>query len=173
MGGRGLQTIVAVLLAGLWGACLGLAHMHGDAWFLDRVEATMTDLRTLIRGVRKPPPDVLIVAIDDETVRQEGKYPLRRGTLARIVDPVAQFSPKAVALDMLLLDAGDEADDMALTNALARNSSVIAGAAVFDEARQTVGADGGGALARVPVADSFCLAARIVLRKARRSASSM
>ena len=62
-----------------------------------------------------------------------------------------------MALDILLLDTGDEAEDMALTDALARNSSVIAGAAVFDEARQTVGADGGGALARVPVADSFVL----------------
>ena len=100
---------------------------------------------------------MLIVAIDDEMVRQEGKYPLSRGTLARIIDEVAQFSPKAVALDILLLDAGDEAEDMALTEALARNRSVIAGAAVFDEATQTVGADGGGALARVPIADSFVL----------------
>ena len=88
---------------------------------------------------------------------RKGKYPLSRGTLARIIDTVAQFSPKAVALDVLLLDAGDEADDMALTDALARNRSVIAGAAVFDEATQTVGADGDGALARVPIADSFVL----------------
>ena len=102
----------AVLLAGLWGAWPRLSASRGEPWFLDRVEATMADLRTLVRGVRKPPPVVLIVAIDDETVRQEGKYPLSRGTLARIIDAVAQFSPKAVALDILLLDAGDEADDM-------------------------------------------------------------
>ena len=157
MGHRGLQTLAAVLLAGLWGVGLGLVHLDGQPWFLDRVEATMADWRTLVRGVRKPPPVVLIVAIDDETARQEGKYPLRRGTLARIIDEVARFSPKAVALDILLLDTGDEAEDRALTDALARTSSVIAGAAVFDEAKQTVGADGGGALSRVPVADSFVL----------------
>ena len=157
MGHRGLQTLAAVLLAGLWGVGLGLVHLDGQPWFLDRVEATMADWRTLVRGVRKPPPVVLIVAIDDETARQEGKYPLRRGTLAGIIDEVAQFSPKAVALDILLLDTGDEAEDRALTDALARTSSVIAGAAVFNEAKQTVGADGGGALSRVPVADSFVL----------------
>lgn len=157
MSGRRLQAIVAVVLAGLWGAALGVPHMRGDVWFLDRVEAAMTDMRTIMRGVRKPPSSVLIVAIDDEFVAQEGKYPVSRATLARIVDAVAEFSPKAVALDILLLDAGDEADDAALVDALARNRTVIAGAAVFDADRQTLGPDSDGALARVPVADRLVL----------------
>ena len=157
MSGRRLQAIVAVVLAGLCGVALAAPHMRGDVWFLDRVEAAMTDMRTIMRGVRKPPSPVLIVAIDDEFVAQEGKYPVGRATLARIVDAVAEFSPKAVALDILLLDAGDEADDAALADALARNRSVIAGAAVFDADRQTLGPDGDGALARVPVADRLAL----------------
>jgi adenylate cyclase len=157
MGSRRLQTIVAMILAGLWGAFLAVPHVRGDPGLLDRIEATMADLRTLVRGVHTPPPAVLIVAIDDEYVAQEGKYPVSRGTLARIVDAVAQHSPKAVALDVLLLDAGDEADDGALAGALARNRSVIAGAAIFDEARQTLGDPGEGALSRVPIADGFAL----------------
>lgn len=157
MGGRRLQAIVAVILAGLWGAALAVPHLGGEAWFLDRVEATMTDLRTLVRGVRKPPSSVLIVAVDDAFVREEGKYPVSRGTLARIIDGVARFSPKAVAVDVLLLDAGDEADDAALADALARNRSVIAGAAVFDADRQRLGPAGDGALDRVPIADRLAL----------------
>jgi adenylate cyclase len=155
MGSRRLQAVAAVVLAGLWGAALAVPHMNGEVRFLERIEATLADLRTLARGVRKPPPNILIVAVDDEFARQEGKYPVSRRTLATIIDAVAGLSPKAVALDVLLLDAGDEADDAALADALARSRSVIAGAAVFDEARQTV--DGGGALARVPVADAFVL----------------
>jgi adenylate cyclase len=155
MGSRRLQAIVAVVLAGLWGAALAIPHMSGEVWFLERIEATMADLRTLVRGVRKPPPNVLIVAIDDEFARQEGKYPVSRRTLAGIIDAVAGLSPKAVALDVLLLDTGDEADDAALADALGRSRSVIAGAAVFDEAMQTLGADGDSTLARVPIADGF------------------
>lgn len=157
MNGRRLQATVAVLLAGLWGAGLGFVHVRGEPWLLERVEATMADLRTLVRGVRQPPPAVLIVAIDDETARQEGKYPVSRGTLARIVETVGQLSPKAVALDILLLDTGDEADDGALAEALARNRSVIAGAAMFDQARQTTDAGDRGALDRVPAADGLVL----------------
>ena len=44
-----------------------------------------------------------------------------------------------------------------MSEALARNRIVIAGAAVFGEATQTVDADDDGALARVPIADSFVL----------------
>jgi adenylate cyclase len=144
-------------LAGLWGAGLGFAHWRGDVWFLDRVEATMTDLRTLVRGVRTPPPSVTIIAIDDEMARLEGAYPLARATLARIVDAVGSFGPKAIAVDMLLLDAGPEAGDDALARSLAGGRSVIAGAAVFADARQWIGVDGDDALARVPIADRLLL----------------
>lgn len=156
MNGRRLQAMVAVVLAGLWGAALAIPHLRGEAW-LDRIEATLVDLRTFARGVRAPPPSVLIVAVDDAFVAQEGRYPVSRATLARIVDAVGALSPKAVALDVLLLDAGDEADDAALGGALGRNRSVIAGAAIFDQDRQSLGPDDGSPLARVPIADRLVL----------------
>jgi len=157
MGSRGLQTLVAILLAGLWGAFLGFIHLTGEPWFLDRIEATSVDLRTIVRGVRQPPAAVLIVAIDDETARLEGRYPVSRGTLARIVDGVALLEPKAIALDILLLDLGEEADDQALAASLARNRSIIAAAAVFDEMRQKAPASADPALDGVPVTDSLVL----------------
>ena len=154
---RALGTLLAIALAGLWGAGLSFAHWRGDAWFLDRAEATMTDLRTLVRGTRTPPQSVTIIAVDDELVRLEGAYPVARATLARIVDTVAGFGPKAVALDMLLLDAGSEADDSALAKSLGQTRSVIAAAAVFEDSTQQVPENGDGALARVPVADRLLL----------------
>jgi adenylate cyclase len=157
MSGRRLQAIVAVVLAGLWGAALAFPHINGQAWFLDRAEAALADMRILLRGVRKPPSSVVIVAVDDELVNREGKYPVSRRTLADIVDTVAPFSPKAVALDILLLDEGDEADDAALAGALARNRSVIAGAAVFSADSQRLGPAGDEALAGVPIADRLAL----------------
>jgi len=157
MSGRALQTLIALILAGLWGAWLGAVHWRGDTWFLERVEATMTDLRTLARGKRAAPDLVTIVAIDDEAVRLEGSYPLARVTLARIVDAVARFEPKVVAIDMLLVDAGPEDGDQALARALSGRPSVIAAAAVFSEVRQLVAAGGDESLARVPSAERFLL----------------
>ena len=156
MSRRSLPTLIALVLAGLWGAGLGLAHWQGsNLWFLDRVEATMTDLRTLARGPEKPPETITIVAIDDEAVQDEGSYPLGRDTLARLVDEVARLKPKAIALDVLLVDAGAKDKDDALALALGRSPSVIAAAAVYPGGRQWAEAGGEGPLARVPDAERF------------------
>ena len=121
MSRRALPTLIALILAGLWGAGLGFAHWRGNLWFLDRVEATMTDLRTLVRGTAKPPELITIVAIDDEAVRREGAYPLSRATLARLVDTIARLGPKAIALDLLLVDPGEKDNDEALARSLGRS----------------------------------------------------
>jgi len=157
MGSLRLHAIVAVALAGLWGLGLSVVHLTGEPWFFARVEATMVDLRTLVRGVRQPPPDVLIVAIDDETVRQEGKYPLARATLARLVDRLTAGGAKVIGLDILLLDQGDEDQDAALAASLSAGPVVIAGAAAFASGSQRTPDPDGGALDGVPIADSFVL----------------
>lgn len=153
MSRRALPTLIALILAGLWGAGLGFAHWRGTMSFLDRFEATMTDLRTLFRGPATPPELITIVAIDDETVRHEGSYPLSRATLARIVDTIGRLGPKAIALDLLLVDPGAKDSDEALARSLGGSRSVIAAAAVYPGGRQwTLGE---GPLARVPDAERF------------------
>ncbi|MFC3324434.1 CHASE2 domain-containing protein [Mesorhizobium cantuariense] len=148
-----LPTLIALILAGLWGAGLGFAHWRGNLWFLDRVEATMTDLRTLVRGTAKPPELMTIVAIDDDAVRQEGAYPLSRATLARLVDAIARLGPKAIALDLLLVDPGAKDNDDALARSLSGGASVIAAAAVYPGGKQwTLGE---GPIAGVPNAERF------------------
>ncbi|MEQ1943104.1 adenylate/guanylate cyclase domain-containing protein [Mesorhizobium sp. VNQ89] len=150
-----LHILVAILLAGLWGGFLGLTQLSRETWLLERTEATLVDLRTLARGVRHPAPNVLIVAIDDETVRQEGKFPVSRATLARVVDSLAALGPKAIGLDILLIDAGNEVDDAKLAASLGANRTVIAAAAVFGAARAQAPDLGDPAFDAVPVADSF------------------
>jgi len=154
--GRHLQTVLAIALAAIWGFGIYLGHDHGRLRFLDRLESTTIDLRTLMRGVKAPPDLVTIVAIDDNIVKQTGIYPLSRTDLARIVDLIARLQPKVIAVDLLLVDKGtDDADD-ALAKSLALRPSVIAAAAIFPEASQSIfaGSDE-GPLARLPTAERF------------------
>jgi adenylate cyclase len=155
--GRALQTLVALALAGLWGVALGLGHTRGDLWFLERVEATMTDIRTLIRGERNAPDSITIVAIDDDVVGRAGSYPLPRETLALIVDAIARLGPQVVVVDVLLLDPGPEAGDRALAAALRMRPSVIAAAAVFTQDEQLISVTGDDPVARLPNAERFLL----------------
>lgn len=155
------QTPLAVILAGAWAAALAVGHNHSDVGFIDQIEATLTDLRAVIRGVKTPPDLVTIVAIDDQVAREQGKYPLPRAVLAGIIDEIARYKPKVVALDVLLVDAGPPAEDAELARALGNVKAVIAAAAVFNESKQTVASKGGGPFDELPVAAGFLLPQKI------------
>ena len=157
MGGRHLQTLIAVFLAGLWGSGVYFAHDRGHLRFLDRIELTMTDFRTLVRGVEVPPDVVTIVAIDDTVVKHGGSYPVARADLAKIVDAIAELRPTVIAVDLLLIDREIDDGDQALAKSLAGGPSVIAAAAVFSQASQSIAAEDDGPLARLPRAERFLL----------------
>src|SRR5262249_35085775 len=120
-------------------------------------EATLTNFRMALRGTRQPPDIVTIVAIDDDAVRQTGTYPLPREVLAKIVASIAALKPKAIALDLLLVDRGPESADVALVDALKQGGSIMAAAAVFPDPLQTVAHDDSGPLAGLPSAQDLLL----------------
>jgi adenylate cyclase len=124
--------------------------------FLDRIEATMTDVRTNIRGTASPPDLITIVAIDDEVVRDEG-YPLGRATLSRLIDEITRFDPKIIAVDLLLVDPKEKKDDEALARSLSGSTTVIAAAAVFAGGKQWVPPQADGPLVRLPNAERFLM----------------
>jgi adenylate cyclase len=155
---RHLRTIFALALAGIWGFGVYFENGRGHLRFLDRIESTTLDLRTIVRGVKLPPDLVTIVAIDDAVVKQKGAYPLARIDLARIVEAIARLEPKVVAVDLLLVDKGPDDADEALAKALAARPAVIAAAAVFPEASQSISTENDqGPLARLPRAEGFLL----------------
>ncbi|HZH53586.1 MAG TPA: adenylate/guanylate cyclase domain-containing protein [Microvirga sp.] len=137
-GARHLPVVLAIVLAGLWGAGLGLLHWRGEAPILERIEAPLADLRFLIQGPRAAPDLITIVAVDDEAVQEARAYPLPRAAMARLVEEIAKRGPVAIALDFLFVDPDSEEDDRALAGAMAGAPSIIAAAGVFDRAAQTV-----------------------------------
>ena len=153
---RALPILIALLLAGLWGSGLGYLHWRGNMWFLDRVEATMADVRTVIRGTTSPPDLITIVAIDDEVAKGEG-YPLSRVTLSRLIDEIARHDPKIIAVDLLLVDPTEEQDDEALARSLGGSAAVIAAAAVFADGKQWIPPQADVPLVRLPDAERFLM----------------
>ncbi|MDE5440795.1 CHASE2 domain-containing protein [Bradyrhizobium sp. CSA207] len=157
MNSRRVQILVALVLTALWGGGIYAGHTNGHLRFLDRLEATLTDLRTLARGVQRPPDLVTIVAIDNTVVKRGGSYPLPRADLARIVDTIVQFKPKVIAIDLLLVDRSAAIGDATLAQTLATGPIVLAAAAIFPTASETVATGGEDPLAALPQAERFLL----------------
>jgi len=151
--GRILQTLVALVLSTLWAIALGFGYWSDDIQFLDRAEGALTDLRMTARGERPAPDLVTIVTIDDDTVAKKGGYPLPRAELAAIVDGIARLEPRVIAVDLLLLDRGDDGGNAALAQAFDKRPTAIAAAAVFPEEKQSIATEENGPLARLPRAE--------------------
>jgi adenylate cyclase len=154
---RRVQIVVTLVLTALWGAGIFAAHANGHLRFLDRLEATLTDLRTLARGAQHPPDLVTIVAIDDTVVKRGGSYPLPRADLARVVDTIVQFKPKVIGIDLLMVDRGAAIGDATLAHTLATGPMVLAAAAIFPNSSETVAPASAGPLAALPQAERFLL----------------
>jgi adenylate cyclase len=134
---RATHAVLAVALALAWSGFLASHHLAGRASFLDRIEAPLLDLRFTLAGPRPAPPDILVVAIDDETVREVGTYPLPRSAIGRIVRAAHALGASAIGVDILFIEAGSEAEDAALAAALGEAGAVIAAAGTFGTGGET------------------------------------
>ena len=115
----------------VWGGYLGFRQIAALDHGLDRIEYLTLDWRFLLAGARPAPRGVVIAAVDDETLRALGSYPVPRDTMARIVRQVATYGPQAIALDILFLDPGNPDSDAALAEALRTIPSVVGAVGVF------------------------------------------
>jgi adenylate cyclase len=75
---RAILTILFVLIGAVWGGFLGLRHLAARASALDALENLSRDWRYSLAGPRTPPRGVVTAAIDEETIRQAGAFPLPR-----------------------------------------------------------------------------------------------
>ncbi len=69
--------------------------------------------------------EILIIAIDEDSLARFGKWPWSRQRHAELLDILADAQPKAVAFDILLSEPGNADEDAALAEAAAKNENLF------------------------------------------------
>jgi CHASE2 domain-containing sensor protein len=99
----------------------------------NNLELQTIDARFQIRGGQRPWPGVAIVGIDDETVETGiyGSFPFKRRWDAALIDTLRRDGARTIAFDLVFDHRTDNADDLALYDAVARDHGhiVLAGSA--------------------------------------------
>jgi adenylate cyclase len=72
--------------------------------FLQVVEYKVYDQHFLLRGARAPHPQIVIVAIDEASLKTLGRWPWSRTVLADLVQRLHGAGVAAIALDVLLIE---------------------------------------------------------------------
>ncbi len=74
---------------------------------LKLAELKTFDLRMYARGTHKPHGEVAIVAIDDKSISELGRWPWPRTVLAQLVDALKYYKVKVVGFDMVFSERDD------------------------------------------------------------------
>ena len=83
------------------------------------IEQKSMDARFQIRGKRDPGDEIVIVAIDENSIKKLGRYPWPRRHIAEFVDKITEAKARLLALDVIYSEA-QNVDILAALDALNR-----------------------------------------------------
>ncbi len=120
---RGGRQIFMVRMMVLLMAVMLLAYTE----VLERFDFIVYDKLCLLQQHQLRNGDVVIVAIDDESLATLGPWPWSRAVHAKLIDRLVSIDNKAIALDLLFMEAhdGDPEADALLASAIAAHGRVI------------------------------------------------
>lgn len=122
---RANSITLSILLAALSIlAVLSLYYTQNS--FLEAFEAKTYDLRFReMRGAIPLEPSIGIIAIDDKSIAELGRYPWSRDQYARLLDRLTTVQAKAVLFDAFFPERESEANDRAFAAAAKRAGNVV------------------------------------------------
>jgi EAL domain-containing protein (putative c-di-GMP-specific phosphodiesterase class I)/CHASE2 domain-containing sensor protein len=106
----------------LWTAVAGL--IFGLIGFGDIAEGWLRTARNSLHW-HKASGDIVLVKIDDESLRQIGRWPWSRKQHARLADELSEAGAKRIFFDLTFSGAGSARDDRDFRDALKRSGRVI------------------------------------------------
>jgi adenylate cyclase len=84
--------------------------------FCEFLELKLYDLKFRFRGGRAPSQQVVIVAIDDESLKAVGRWPWSREDMARLLTRLKESGPRVIALDIIFAEKEETAAFKTITS---------------------------------------------------------
>jgi signal transduction histidine kinase len=94
-------------------------------WFVPSLSAASLNMLFRLRGALRPPADLVIVAIDDESLQRIGQWPWPRRIVASALDRLTDARPRSIGLDIIYAEPSAPEEDRRLAEAIARNGRVV------------------------------------------------
>ncbi len=124
-------TLVSLLIISLFAVLTVSAPSIID----EHIETLLLDYRFKVRNFLSPPPlpdDILIVAIDEKSLAEYGRWPWTRKLQAELIERVFEGRPRVVALDIFYPESESPEADRILAEAIRRHKGSLVVALGFE-----------------------------------------
>jgi len=94
-------------------------------WFAPSLTAASTNMLFRFRGELDTRGDVVIVAIDDNSLQRVGRWPWPRAVIADAIDKISAAQPRAIGIDIIFAERSDTVADKRLAEAIENSGKVV------------------------------------------------
>ncbi|MBI3755050.1 MAG: adenylate/guanylate cyclase domain-containing protein [Deltaproteobacteria bacterium] len=122
------------LLWGILASAIGLALYKVQPSFIHGIDAIAGDARFKARGKISPLKQVVVIAIDEKSINELGRWPWPRTTIAKLVNGLAPA--KVAAFDIVFSEPETKQRDDILGDSIKKSGKVILGYFLREEATQ-------------------------------------
>ncbi|MBI3541061.1 MAG: CHASE2 domain-containing protein, partial [Deltaproteobacteria bacterium] len=112
-----------------------LFHFPALRW----LEQKSIDWRFEWRGARPTTGEIVVVAIDEKSLNQEGRWPWPRKKIAQLIKKMNEAGPSLIEMDLVF--AEPDPDDKILVQALSEKKNTILGYFFYRTQKELQGAD--------------------------------
>ncbi len=102
-------TRLARTMVGLWAVVILGAYFWPGQTVLDRMELYTIDWRFRVRGPQQPDSRLMIVTVDEESIRTEGRWPWPRNRMAQLIRKLQQLGTKRIIFDIFFTERDETA----------------------------------------------------------------
>lgn len=133
-----INSRLAPFLFAIFSVFIVMVLYYNQNSFLGSLESKSYDLRlSNFRGPLPPAPNIAIVAIDDNSIEELGRFPWSRIQYVRLINKLSAAGAKALIIDALFSERETQEIDSAFSNAIKKAGNVdLAVFFDFDKALQ-------------------------------------
>lgn len=95
--------------------------------FFNSIDLKLKDVRFRTRGDIEPDRRVVIVAIDEKSINELGRWPWDRRVIAQLIENLKRAGARTIALDIIFSEPSKPVSDSLLGKVLRRSDNVILG----------------------------------------------
>lgn len=121
------NPLLAALGIGLLSALLCAGLYRARPTLLGEIDHRFGDYRFELRGEAPAPSDVVIVAIDAQSIDALGRWPWSRTVISRLLDTIEAKGARVVAFDMVFSEPESARADGSLARSIERSGGAVLG----------------------------------------------